>query len=64
MSVSGRDSYYGCDFGIGNMLKPIYPVWNEEDKYIIDWAEVCESPDRFRKFDYDAIEGYKGGKEV
>lgn len=64
VSVSGKDSYYGCDFGIGNMLKPIYPEWSEEDKYIIDWAEVCESPDRFRKFDYDAVEDYKGELEV
>ena len=59
MAVSGSDSYYGCDFGIGEMLKPIYPEWNDEDKYMIAWAEVCESPDRFRKYDYDAVEDYK-----
>ena len=55
VAVCGRDSYYGFDYGIGEMLKPISPEWSEEEKYTIDWAEVCESPDRFRKFDYDAI---------
>lgn len=58
VSVSNRDTYYGCDFGIGDMLKAEYPEWSEEEKYDIDWAEVCESPDRFRSFDYDAIEDY------
>ncbi len=62
VSVSGRDAYYGCDFGIGNMLKAIYPIWNEDEKYDIDWADVCESPDRFRLFDYDAIPDYVNPK--
>lgn len=55
VTVSGSDTYYGCDFGIGDMLKPIYPEWSEDEKYDIDWADVCESPNRFRRFDYDAI---------
>lgn len=24
---------------------------------------VCESPDKFRKFDYDVVEDYKGKEE-
>lgn len=43
---------------IGDMLKAIYPEWSEVEKYDINWTEVCESPDRFRRFDYDAIADY------
>ena len=63
VAVSGRDSYYGCEFGIGDMLKAIYPEWSEEEKYDINWAEVCESPDRFRRFDYDAIADFVENEE-
>ena len=63
VAVSGRDSYYGCEFGIGDMLKAIFPEWSEEEKYDINWAEVCESPDRFRRFDYDAIADFVENEE-
>jgi hypothetical protein len=57
--MGGKDSYFEGEFGLGNMLQTIYPEWPEEEKYDVDWADVCESPDRFRRFDYDAIENYK-----
>lgn len=53
--LGGKDSYYEGDYGIGDMLQPIFPEWSEEEKYDINWAEVCESPDRFRQFDYNAV---------
>ena len=59
LSVSGGDSYFGGDFGIGGMLKAVYPQWSEDELYDVQWGDVCESNDRFRKFDYDAIADYK-----
>ena len=31
--MEGQDSYFGGGFGIGGMLKAIYPEWPEEEKY-------------------------------
>lgn len=56
--MGGKDSYYEGDYGIGNMLQPIFPKWADDEKYDVNWAEVCEDPDRFRKFDYDVIEDF------
>ena len=58
MSVSSRNSYYGVNFGIGGMLQAIFPEWSEEEKYDVEWCDVCESSNRFRKFDYDSINDY------
>ena len=58
LALNSNDSYYGCDFGIGDMLEPIYPKWSEEEKYAFNWADVCEDPNRFRKFDYDVVPDY------
>ena len=30
---------------------------------VFNWAEVCESLDRFRQFDYDAIADYVENEE-
>ena len=40
------------------MLKAVYPEWPEEEKYDVQWCDVYNSPDRFRKFDYDAVSNY------
>ena len=32
LSVGGHDTYFGGDFGIGGMLKAVYPEWPEEEK--------------------------------
>lgn len=53
--MGGKDSYYEGDFGIGNMLQPIFPEWSEDEKYDVDWCVVCEDAERFMKFDYDSI---------
>lgn len=58
LSVGGHDTYFGGDFGIGGMLKAVYPEWPEEEKYDVQWCDVYNSPDRFRKFDYDAVSNY------
>lgn len=58
LSVGGHDTYFGGDFGIGGMLKAEYPEWPEEEKYDVQWCDVYNSPDRFRKFDYDAVSNY------
>jgi hypothetical protein len=63
LSVGGGDSYFGGDFGIGEMLKPVFPEWLEEEKYDVQWCDVYDSPDRFRKFDYDSIPDYKRMKD-
>lgn len=57
-SDGGADTYFGGGFGIGGMLKPVYPEWPEEEKYDVQWCDVYDSPDRFRKFDYDAVADY------
>ena len=62
LSVGGNDNYFGGGFGIGGMLKPIYPEWSEEEKYDVQWCDVYDSPNRFRKFDYDAVADYDRGK--
>ena len=56
--MEGQDSYFGGGFGIGGMLKAIYPEWPEEEKYDVQWWDVYDSSNRFRKFDYDAIADY------
>lgn len=61
--VGGKDSYYEGEFGLGDMLQTIYPIWSEDEKYDVDWGVLCEDPDRFRKFDYDAVEDFKGKDE-
>ena len=30
----------------------------EEEKYDVQWCDVYNNPDRFRKFDYDAVPNY------
>lgn len=60
-SDGGDDAYFGGGFGIGGLLKPIYPEWSEEEKYDVQWCDVYDSPDRFRKFDYDAVADYDRG---
>lgn len=62
--MGDKDSYYEGEFGLGDMLQTIYPIWPDDEKYDVDWGLVCENPDRFRKFNYDAIEDYKEKKEV
>ena len=57
--VGGKDSYYDGEFGLGDMLQTIFPEWPEEEKYDMDSGLVCESPHRFRRFDYDAIADYE-----
>lgn len=59
LSVNGSDTYFGGDFGIGDMLKPIFPEWPEEEKYDVQWCDVYDNPDRFRRFDYDSIPDYQ-----
>lgn len=56
--LGGKDSYYEGEFGLGDMLQTIYPEWQDDEKYDMDWALICEKPDRFRKFDYDAVGDY------
>ena len=58
LSVGGHDTYFGGDFGIGGMLKAVYPEWPEEEKYDVQWCDVYNSSSRFRKFDYDVISDY------
>lgn len=58
--MGGKDSYYEGEFGLGDMLQTIYPEWPDEEKYDVDWGLVYESPDRFRKFDYDVIPDFSG----
>ena len=55
LSTSCRDSYYGIDFGIGGMLHAEFPQWPDEEKYDMQWCDLYDNPNRFRKFDYDAI---------
>ena len=62
--LGGKDSYYEGEFGIGDMLQVFCPDWPEDEKYDMDWGVVCESPDRFRKFDYDMIADYKENGDV
>lgn len=56
--MGGKDSYYEGDYGIGNMLQPIFPEWTDEEMYDMDWGLECERPDRFRRFDYDRIKDF------
>lgn len=61
LSLSGRNSYFGMEFGIGGMLHAECPQWSEEEKYDVQWCDVYDNPNRFRKFDYDAVADYKEG---
>lgn len=63
LADGGDDSYFGGGFGIGGMLKPVYPDWPEDEKYDVQWCDVYDSPDRFRKFDYDAVADYEEVKK-
>jgi hypothetical protein len=58
--LGGKDSYYEGEYGIGDMLQPIFPEWADEEMYDVDWGLVCENTDRFRMFDYNAIPDYVG----
>ena len=57
-TFGGSDTYFGGGFGIGGMLKIVFPEWAEDEKYDVQWCDVYNKPDRFRKFDYDAIADY------
>lgn len=43
--MGGKDSYYEGDYGIGNMLQPIFPEWTDDEMYDVDWGEMCENAD-------------------
>lgn len=56
-STGGGDSYYGdVSYAIGDYLIVEYPDdWKDEELYNFEWNEVKNMPNRFRKFDYDAL---------
>jgi hypothetical protein len=57
-TYGGSSTYFGGGFGIGGMLKIVFPEWAEDEKYDVQWCDVYDKPDRFRRFDYDAVEDY------
>ena len=57
--LGGKDSYYEGEFGLGDMFQTIYPDWQDDEKYDMDWGLVCENPERYRKFDYDAVADFR-----
>lgn len=59
LGLDGDDGYFSGEFGIGEMLQPVFPKWPEEEKYDVQWCDVYDNPERFRKFDYDVIPDYK-----
>lgn len=59
LSLGSGNSYYGMEFGIGGMLHAEYPQWSEGEKYDVQWCDVYNRPDRFRKFDYDAVADFE-----
>lgn len=56
--LGGKDSYYEGEYGIGDLLQPMFPEWTDEEKYDVDWGLVCEDVFRFGKFDYDTVPDY------
>lgn len=49
-------SYYKKDFGVGGFLMIEFPnTWTEDEMHEFNWNDLERDPDRFIKFDYNAI---------
>lgn len=50
------DEYHEMESALGGLFRIRFPDdWSDEEIYEFDWTEIKNEPDRFRKFDYDAI---------
>jgi hypothetical protein len=55
ISFMGYD-YHPMEASIGSLFRIKFPDdWADNEKYEFDWAALKNQPDRFEKFDFDAI---------
>jgi hypothetical protein len=55
LAVDGYD-YHEMEPATGSLFRIKYPEdWTDDELYEFDWSNLKSDPDRFAKFNYDAI---------
>jgi hypothetical protein len=55
VAVQGHD-YHPMEASIGSLFRIKYPDdWVDAERYDFDWSVLKTQPNRFEKFNYDAI---------
>ncbi|WP_143239394.1 hypothetical protein [Agrobacterium rosae] len=55
LSVDGYD-YHEMEAATGSLFRIEYPTdWPDDEKYDFDWSALQSQPDKFQRFDYNAV---------